>query len=134
MRAIRLTFHAEDDVWWVDSEDLPGFYAAADTLDEARREAEEGLSFALESDDFATLESFDAESQAAQNWGGSIKNAFTVANNVAESRISAFPPMASVATKSSDDLINSISNLNRSSTAEGKNTYPSGKLKALALV
>ena len=59
MRNIELTYHQEDGVWWVDSDDLPGFYAAADTLEDAKEQAKDGLAFALETEDFSTTESFE---------------------------------------------------------------------------
>ena len=60
MRNIALTYHHEDGVWWVDSDDIPGFYAAADSLEDARKEAKAGVAFALGDDDFSVFDRYPA--------------------------------------------------------------------------
>jgi predicted RNase H-like HicB family nuclease len=132
MKEIRLTYHQEDGIWWVNSDDVPCFYAAADTFDEARREAREGLSFALESNDFVVCESFDNESQFARTWSGGINDAFIIVNNVAESSTATFPIMSNFQTKLSDILISSISSLKHSSVMDSANSTSFLKMKALA--
>lgn len=41
----RVTYHHEDDAWWAESPDVPGFSAAADSLPDLRQVVREGLSF-----------------------------------------------------------------------------------------
>jgi predicted RNase H-like HicB family nuclease len=47
MRTVTVVYHCEDGAWWADSPDpgLETFVAGADTLDETRRLAGEGLEF-----------------------------------------------------------------------------------------
>lgn len=132
MKEIRLTYHFEDGIWWADSDSLPGFYAAADTLDEARKEASEGLSFALESDDFVTLESFVGTIQPAKTWGGSIANVYRFENNVASVDTNVVSQIPNSVTKLTDEEISSINGLKQSSLTGNSNTSPSGRMKALA--
>jgi predicted RNase H-like HicB family nuclease len=132
MKEIRLTYHQEDGAWWVDSDDVPGFYAAADTFDEARREAREGLSFALESNDFVVCGSFDDEPQFAQTWSGDTNDAFVIVNNVAKLSTTAFPIMPNFQTKLSDNLISSTSDLKHSSIMDSANSTSFLKTKVLA--
>lgn len=48
MRQITVTYHCDDGMWWADSSDLPGFSAAADTLDQLRDEVRAGVAFAID--------------------------------------------------------------------------------------
>lgn len=57
MEPICVIHHCEDDKWWSESPDVPGWYAAGASLEEVRRLAEEGVRFALERDD-VTVEHF----------------------------------------------------------------------------
>lgn len=43
----RVTYHHEDGIWWADSEDVPGYYACAATLEELRELVREGMKFHL---------------------------------------------------------------------------------------
>ena len=68
MDHVRVIHHHENDSWWAESPDLPGWFAAADTYAEAHQLAEEGVRFDLERDD-VTVEHFvpagDTAAQAA---------------------------------------------------------------------
>lgn len=48
---IRVIHHLEDDCWWAESPDVPGWTAVGATFAEIRKLAEEGVRFALEQDD-----------------------------------------------------------------------------------
>lgn len=48
MRTIVIKYHHEDDAWWAESDDLPGYSAAAETLPLLRDRVREGVAFALE--------------------------------------------------------------------------------------
>jgi predicted RNase H-like HicB family nuclease len=61
METIRVIYHHEDQTWWAESPDVAGWTAAADTYDEVRVLAEEGVRFALERDDLV-VEHFVPES------------------------------------------------------------------------
>ena len=132
MKEIKLTYHREDGVWWVDTDDLPGFYAAADTLEEARKEAKEGLAFALGDKDFRTIDSFGSDVQIPQTQGGSLKNGSTIANDARGFKPYVFSYGSNASTQLPAELINSISNLNQSPTLGKQFTYSSGSMKALA--
>lgn len=45
---VRVVYHFEDGSWWADSDDAPGYYAGADTLDQLRERVLEGLEFHFE--------------------------------------------------------------------------------------
>ena len=47
MRTIVIKYHHEDDAWWVESDDLPGYAAAAETLPLLRERVRDGVAFAL---------------------------------------------------------------------------------------
>jgi predicted RNase H-like HicB family nuclease len=51
MKPVPVVYHRDPAGWWADSPAVPGWSAAADTLDELRKLAEDGVHFALESDD-----------------------------------------------------------------------------------
>lgn len=55
MRKIAVTVHHEDQTWWADSDDLPGFVAAAESLERLRAELSNGISFELEGEPFALI-------------------------------------------------------------------------------
>ncbi len=50
MDSIRVIYHHEDEGWWAESPDVAGWTAAADSYEEVRRLAEEGIPWALERD------------------------------------------------------------------------------------
>jgi predicted RNase H-like HicB family nuclease len=52
-----VTYHHEDETWWAESEDVPGFSAAAEHLSELRRLVREGLMFHLDLDSAELRES-----------------------------------------------------------------------------
>lgn len=58
MRTIAMTYHHEDGSWWADSEDLPGFTAAAPTLSLLGEEIASGVAFELD-DEPAKILLFD---------------------------------------------------------------------------
>lgn len=45
---VRVVYHFEDGSWWADSEDAPGYYAGAATLEQLRERVREGLEFHFE--------------------------------------------------------------------------------------
>lgn len=45
---VRMVYHFEDGSWWADSDDAPGYYAGAETLEQLRKSVREGLEFHLE--------------------------------------------------------------------------------------
>lgn len=51
MELIRVLYRVEDGSWSARSPDFPGWLAVADTYEECRRFAEEGIPWALERDD-----------------------------------------------------------------------------------
>jgi predicted RNase H-like HicB family nuclease len=53
----RVTYHHEDDTWWAESPDVPGFSATADSLSALRTLVWEGLAFHLEQESVDLLES-----------------------------------------------------------------------------
>ncbi len=55
MDAIPVIYHQEPDGWWADSPLLPGWTAAAETLDELRPLVEEGVRFTLDRDDISVI-------------------------------------------------------------------------------
>jgi predicted RNase H-like HicB family nuclease len=48
MRRVRVQYHLDEGSWWADSPDVPGFTAVAETLQELRPLAREGVCFALD--------------------------------------------------------------------------------------
>lgn len=56
MRTITLTFHHEDDSWWVESPDVAGFTAVGKTFLETRDLAREGLHFYLDGESCRVVE------------------------------------------------------------------------------
>ncbi len=48
MEKIRVIYHEEDGSWWTESPDFPGWVSGADTYEEARKLAEDGIPWALE--------------------------------------------------------------------------------------
>jgi predicted RNase H-like HicB family nuclease len=57
-RKVNITYHREDGTWWADSEDMPGFSAAADTFAETRKLAHDGLPFFFEDERPAQIREF----------------------------------------------------------------------------
>jgi predicted RNase H-like HicB family nuclease len=51
MTSVSVIYHYEPEGWWADSPDIPGWTATADSVDALRSLAEEGVRFALESDE-----------------------------------------------------------------------------------
>jgi predicted RNase H-like HicB family nuclease len=51
MNVVTVLYHREPDGWWADSPAVPGWSATAATLDELRSLVEDGVRFALESDE-----------------------------------------------------------------------------------
>lgn len=51
MIAVTALYHQDPDGWWADSPAIAGWSATAATLDELRSLVEEGVRFALESDE-----------------------------------------------------------------------------------
>lgn len=45
---VGVTYHFEDGLWWAESDDAPGYYAGADTLEQLRQDVREGLEFHFE--------------------------------------------------------------------------------------
>jgi predicted RNase H-like HicB family nuclease len=48
MMSVRVIYEPADDAWMVSSPDVPGWTSGGETLEEARRMAEEGVPFALD--------------------------------------------------------------------------------------
>ena len=48
---ISVMYHLDDDAWWAESPDIPGWTIAGATFAEIRALAEDGARFALERDD-----------------------------------------------------------------------------------
>jgi predicted RNase H-like HicB family nuclease len=51
MLNVRVIHHQDEDTWVAESPDVDGWTAVANTFEETRRLAEEGVRFALERDD-----------------------------------------------------------------------------------
>ena len=51
MDPVPVLYHRESDGWWADSPAVPGWSATASTLDELRSLVEDGVRFALESNE-----------------------------------------------------------------------------------
>ncbi len=51
MEIVHVVYHHDPKAWWADSPSVPGWTATAETLDELRRLAEDGVRFALDRDD-----------------------------------------------------------------------------------
>lgn len=45
---VRMVYHSEDGAWWADSDDAPGYYAGAGSLEQLRNRVHEGLEFHFE--------------------------------------------------------------------------------------
>lgn len=56
MRHITLVIHREADGWWAEAPELPGFSAAAATVDALREVARDGLAFHLDDEPFEVYE------------------------------------------------------------------------------
>jgi predicted RNase H-like HicB family nuclease len=50
MRKVRVIYHLDDDGWWAESPDVPGWTGVGDSFDEVRDLAHEGLPFFAEED------------------------------------------------------------------------------------
>lgn len=63
MERVRVIYHHEDDAWWAESPDVPGFTAAGSTLGEVRSLVREGVPFHLEmsAGDVELVESTDTD-------------------------------------------------------------------------
>jgi predicted RNase H-like HicB family nuclease len=51
METVTVIYHCEDGTWWAEAPRVPGWTAAADSLNELTKLAEEGVRFALERED-----------------------------------------------------------------------------------
>lgn len=56
MRQITIVIHRETDGWWAEAPELPGFSAAAATIDSLREVTRDGLAFHLDDEPFAIFE------------------------------------------------------------------------------
>lgn len=67
MRTVTVTFHQEMGTWWLESDDMPGYIAGGDSLEEVRSLLQEGLPiyFEDEAGPFEVIERFDSESTQA---------------------------------------------------------------------
>jgi predicted RNase H-like HicB family nuclease len=54
---VRILYHEEPEGWWAESPDVAGWSATAETFDELRKLAEEGVRFALD-DEAVEIEHF----------------------------------------------------------------------------
>ena len=63
---VRVLYHHEPEGWWAESPDIDGWSVTAESYEEVRRLAEDGVSFALASAAEDRGESFDEEQLAAQ--------------------------------------------------------------------
>lgn len=61
MRQITVTVHREEDSWWADSVSVPGFSAAAETLEKLRDEIRQGVAFAIDDEPHVIVEAPDSE-------------------------------------------------------------------------
>src|SRR2546421_5654376 len=50
IRRVTIHYHQDDESWWADSEDAPGFTAVGETAEEVHRLAREGIRFFLGED------------------------------------------------------------------------------------
>lgn len=55
--SVRILYHEEPEGWWAESPDVAGWSASANTFDELRKLAEEGVRFALD-DESVEIEHF----------------------------------------------------------------------------
>lgn len=129
MRNIKLTYHNEDGVWWVESADLPGFSAVGNTLEDARGQAKEGLEFALGTKDF----SVDDIVQSAGTRPEKLIYGFHVTNNVEAFDSSTFWRPCKDVQEFSGKTAKTVNDLARSSAIKdpNTNTSPSGELRML---
>lgn len=67
MRLINVDYHHEDGSWWAESDDVPGFTAAAATFAKLRELTAEGIKFYLGDEDFALDEHLDG-ARLTSNW------------------------------------------------------------------
>lgn len=68
MRQITLVIHHEEGTWWAESSELPGFSAAAESLEELRREATDGIAFHLDDEPFVVSETMSDADQPKVWW------------------------------------------------------------------
>lgn len=54
---VNVTYHEEESSWWAESDDVEGFSAAGDSLEEVRELTHEGIPFALGTSDVDLRES-----------------------------------------------------------------------------
>lgn len=48
LRIVRMRYHREGGTWWAESPDVAGFTAAGSSLEDARKQAHEGIEFFFE--------------------------------------------------------------------------------------
>lgn len=60
MDTVSVVYHHDPDAWWADSPDVPGWTATAETLNELRALADEGVRFSLGRDDVIVEHRLDA--------------------------------------------------------------------------
>jgi predicted RNase H-like HicB family nuclease len=53
---ITVTYHFEDGTWWAESDDVPGFFAAGQSVGETRQLVRSGLAFHFDGVDVGDLE------------------------------------------------------------------------------
>lgn len=66
MRTLTVTIRREEGSWWVRSDDMPGYVAVGDSLEEVRGLLAEGVPFYFDDDPepFEIIEVFDTEESA----------------------------------------------------------------------
>lgn len=45
MKTVKIVYHRDEDAWWADSPDMPGFSAIGDTFNDTRKLALEDIPF-----------------------------------------------------------------------------------------
>lgn len=74
MRTVTVVYHLEDESWWVETDEYPGFVAGGSTFEDARRLAGEGLEFetghTVELDERFDEPARAARRQQSQVWSG----------------------------------------------------------------
>lgn len=58
MDEVRVVYHRDDETWWAESPNVPGYTALADSLSQLREQVFEGLAFHSEVSSLAIVEDF----------------------------------------------------------------------------
>ena len=45
VECVKIVYHHEDGIWWAESDNMPGFYAAGNTFGEVRKNVRSGVDF-----------------------------------------------------------------------------------------